>query len=210
MIIFIHEEAAERRWLAAHKDALVVERTVRGHKPHLVSHSADCRHLRHRRSHGPERWLICSTDPAELAAWCASHFAAEPTHCRHCRGETHPAAATEVGRLSRLARDVLDYVLDVAVIHMEPDAKPYALTIDDVARCLRKTSGQLAHALARLKKAELVEIEELSRQAESHVIRATAKGLRMLPYFADADAAHIESELRKLRRSDWDAPASEE
>jgi len=196
MIIFINDGAAERRWLKLHHDAVVVEHLRRRGKPLLVVHGASCDRLNKPARRSRDRWLICSAEPEEALKWCGDHFSAEPVNCDACGGRV--SAAPSAPHLSRLARDVLDYVLDVAVIHLEPEAKPYRLTIADIAQCLQKTAGRLAAPLRTLQDAGLITIAAVPRH-RGEIVYPTADALRTLPYFAAFDAPLLENELAKLR-----------
>jgi hypothetical protein len=97
---------------------------------------------------------------------------------------------------------VLDYVLDVAVIHLEPDARPYSLTISNIAQCLQKTPGQLAGALDQLRRAGLINVGDQTKMRralpETREIYPTANALKTLPYFSDWDARLLELEVQRL------------
>jgi hypothetical protein len=169
----------------------------------LRIHAAGCSRLKNllRRggatTHG--RWMACSSDRAELAAWCVGEYGAEPARCPTC------AAADDLHEnhhLTRLGRDILDYVLDVAVIHLEPDARPYHLTVADVAQCLRKTPRQLAatfeHLIAEGYLTSGAGATHGSKSFERGVIYPTAAALRTLEYFAACDPRSVEAEIARL------------
>ncbi|MBL9094538.1 MAG: hypothetical protein JNL96_25170 [Planctomycetaceae bacterium] len=195
MIIFIDEAAAERRWLKVHRGAVVVEYLGRRGKPLLVVHGASCDRLKKQARRGRDRRLICSAEPGDALQWCRDQFSAEPVICDACGGRS---AAPASPHLSRAARDILDYVLDVAVIHLEPEAKPYRLTIAEIAQCLQKTPGRLAAPLRTLQDAGLITIAVAPRHA-SEIVYPTPDALRTLPYFAPFEAPLLEIELAKLR-----------
>ncbi len=52
--------------------------------------------------------------------------------------------------MTRLDREILEIVLEVASIHLDEDDGEYRLTIGKAARCLGKTEGQLMPSVARL------------------------------------------------------------
>lgn len=105
----------------------------------------------------------------------------------------------EPSRLSRLGRDILDYVLDAAVIHLEHAQPPYHLTIGDIAACFAKTPGQLVDALHRLSVAGLIMTIGSDRTMARQIVSPTTAALRTLPAFAEASDAELQAELAKLQ-----------
>lgn len=207
MIIFLDEDVACRHWLTHHRRGYAVE-GMRSRKPRrLVLHAAVCTELketlRRGRATTHRRQTACSLRRDELIDWCATEYAAQPTSCETCLpADQTPAPRGDKSPLTRIDRDVLDYVLDVAVIHLEPDAKPYHLTVADVAQCLHKTPGQLGPALGRLVEQGLIIANEPPGRrrpsVERREISPTAAALQMLPYFADRSRRHVEAEVAKL------------
>jgi AraC-like DNA-binding protein len=126
-----------------------------------------------------------------------SEYRSEPAACSTCAIAASPH---EHQHLTRLGRDILDYVLDVAIIHLEPDARPYHLTLADVAQCLRKTPRQLRATFDRLVEEGYLTIgpspgrDSLDRRP----IHPTAAALRTLEYFATCDAQSVEADIARL------------
>lgn len=205
MLIFLNDDAACRHWLVHHRQGYAVEGLRTRKSTGLTLHNARCAALRDAARHGRattrRHWTACSTDRAELLRWCTEEYRVEPTTCEVCRTARPADERTSAPRLTRASRDVLDFVLDVAIIHLEPDAKPYRLTIGDVAHCLRKTTGQLSPAVRRLAEEQLILIEApTGRRAsfERSTVYPTPAGLRTLPFFADWTNAQLTAELAKL------------
>jgi len=46
--------------------------------------------------------------------------------------------------LTKLGGEILDYILDAALIPMENEYPPYRLTVSDIAACFGKTPGQIS------------------------------------------------------------------
>lgn len=206
MIIFLDEAAACRHWLTHHRRGCALERRRKGKTDAFVLHAATCRALKdvvERRRAQTRRWIACSLHRDELERWCETERGTQPAQCVACAvAEGAASNRTAAHPASRLARDVLDYVLDVAIIHLEPDAKPYALTVSDVGQCLHKTPGQLAAALGRLTDEGLTVLEDAGKRAartDHRRIYPTVAGLRTLPYFAGRTRAEVEAECRRLR-----------
>ncbi len=109
-------------------------------------------------------------------------------------GEAHP---------SKLGREILDYVLDAAVIHLEHEHPPYRLTIGDIAACFAKTPGQLRPALNRLIDEGLLMPADQGRSASlwlpQRIVLPTMQALRTLEAFRNESDAAIQAELEKLQ-----------
>ena len=210
MILFLDDDAQCRNWLVHHHQGYALEGMRNRKSTRLILHRANCTELKEaiglKRATTHQRWVGCSTTRGELTAWAAEEYQTPPLICEAClAAEPTPDEVPNDHHLTRLARDILDYVLDVAVMHLEPDAKAYQLTVGDVAHCLAKTGGQLAPALERLKDARLIEIEDVKRRrtdADHRVVRPTAEALRTLPYFAAWTPSDLESEVAKLQPSE--------
>jgi hypothetical protein len=145
----------------------------------------------------------CSLDRAELETWATEETAATPASCAGCQPniEAVPTSAGQA-RPSKLGREILDYVLDAAVIHLEHEYPPYRLTIGDIAACFAKTPGQLRPALNRLIDEGLLmpvgQGRSSSLRLPQRIVRPTMQALRTLESFRDESDAAIQSELNKL------------
>jgi hypothetical protein len=207
MIIFVDDEGPLRSWLMHHRQGYALEGMRNRKATRLLLHRAPCSELkdslRLARATTHRRWVACSSTRGELTAWSTAEYETEPIVCEVClQDDVQQPPSDAAHHLTRLARDVLDYVLDVALVHMEPDAKPYRLTVADIAQCLGKTCGQLTHALEHLAAEDIVAIEEHARKrstsGDHRVVYPTANALRKLPYFSEWDQASLEAEVVKL------------
>jgi hypothetical protein len=139
-------------------------------------------------------------DLEQLKTWAKEQTEHEPTFCILCSPQQN--IETE-SHLTKLDRDILDFVLESATIHMEVDERPYLLNVGMVARCLDKTVGQLTAAFNRLVDDGLLALVEKVKLGEAPSPRCgimpTAKALRTLPYFSALDDSQIDDELSKLR-----------
>jgi len=208
MIIFVDDDAGLRNWLVHHRNGYALEGMRNRKAMRLIMHAAACPQLRDAVHHGRatthRRWIACSLREDELTSWCADEYFTAPPRCEICLPSTSPLASdVETRHLTRLARDVLDYVLDVAVIHLDPEARPYRLTISDVAHCLQKTPGRLGAAFEQLIGAELIVVDDSSAprrmKPENRGVYPTSAALRTLPYFAEWDPDRVAGEAAKLR-----------
>lgn len=205
MLIFLNDDEACRHWLAHHRQGYAVH-GLRTRKPTgLTLHNAQCEALRDATKHGRattrRHWTACSTNQGELLRWCMAEYGVEPSICDACGSAPPTDLRTWSPGLTRGSHDVLDFVLDVAIIHLEPDAKPYRLTIGDIAHCLRKTTGQLSPAVRSLSEKQLILVEPpTGRRAtfERSTVYPTPAGLKTLPYFTDWTNSQLTAELAKL------------
>jgi hypothetical protein len=224
MLIFVNDDAGCSAWLARRPRSACVEgmrdRTAR----RLVLHAGDCSRLKKSLGRGAAttggRWTACALEASESIAWCLGEYGAEPTPCAHCShreatqvdGADDDSARDDVddrNHLTRLGRDILDYVLDVAVIHLEPDIRPYRLTLGDLAQCLRKSPRQLAGQLERLVEDGLLTVGEPHGRGpdrdETRLIHPTAAALRKLEYYAARDRRTVAKDLARLHEADAQA-----
>lgn len=208
MIIFVDDDVGFRNWLVHHRNGYALEGMRNRKVARLVLHAAACpalkEEVRRGRATTHQRWIACSLQDDELAEWCAAEYVIDPARCETCLPVAQRLVTNcDEHHLTRVARDVFDYVLDVAVIHLEPDARPYRLTISDVAHCLRKTPGQLAAALEQLAGAGLIAVDDSSAgrrtKPENREVFPTSTGLQTLPYFAEWEQCRVEGEAAKLR-----------
>jgi hypothetical protein len=190
-----------------------------------------------------DRWVAAALHAPELVEWCLEEYGVEPVNCPNCAAsETNAVDTSSVGAtavkqsvakpgaagattaastgdddenrpIPRLGRDILNYVLDVAIIHLEPDVRPYHLTVGDVAQCLRKTPRQLAATFERLVDEGLLAIGQAHGRGpdrdETRPIHPTADALRTLEYYASRDRRTVNRDLAKLHEADPEgAPAA--
>jgi hypothetical protein len=207
MILFLNEERAYLSWVAHHRKGYVLDGR---HKPRLAQlalHRATCPTIKSapsRRFHFTTgaKLKACSLDRHELAAWVAAQSGPAIAECVDCRPASDaPPAPGGNGHLSKLGREILDYVLDAAVIHFEHEYPPYRLSIADVAACFGKTPGQLRPALARLTEDGFLVWAGPTHGASSalhQMLLPTGLALRTLPAFRDESDAAIAAELSKL------------
>lgn len=215
MIIFLNDDPGCRHWLTHHRTGFAVEgmrsRTTR----RLIVHAATCSVLREAARRGRAttrgRWTACAVRREEVVAWAEVEYGQAPAPCDVCRGAAASDTAAAKPAFGRLARDILDYVLDVAVIHLESDERPYHLRVGDVAQCLRKTPGQLAAPLRRLTQEGLLTLERTTQRGPQAELRTaigpTAAALRTLPYFHDRDATEVAAAIARLHPQPSEEPA---
>lgn len=207
MIIFLHEEQAYRHWVTHHRQGFVLDGR---HKPkigHLTLHRATCPLVKPAGSGathfttGPHL-KACSLDAAELRQWGLEITGAEPAGCEACRPLEAARAADEPIHLTRVGKEILEYVLEAAVIHFEVESPPYRLSVRDIADCLARDVAHLGQSLRPLVDEGLLDIDGWNGHGTllpRKIVYPTAKALRTLAEFAAAADEALAAELAKLK-----------
>jgi hypothetical protein len=207
MIIFLNDDRAYLYWVTHHRRGYVLAGRLRPKFSHLLLHRATCPEIKTASSPRVHwttgaKFKACSLDRQELEAWAQEETAASAAHCAGCRPEHDEVIAAEPAHLTRLGREILDYVLDAAVIHMEHESPPYRLSIADIAACFAKTPAQIRPALHRLIEDGFLTVQgdfgSSLMLSPRRVVLPTIAAMRMLEAFGDASDAMIDSELAKF------------
>ena len=180
-------------------------------------HRATCDEIRRSpraRSHWTtgRRVKACAAIPEELLEWSTRELS-EPLCCQKCHPDSpsaEPAPSTNGrGHLTRLGREVVDYVTEIAVIHLDNGDRPYRLTAGDIAQCLNKSPAQLTAVLTRLVEEGYLYLEDgedgIERACDEPAgpgvrVYPAARSFRTLPFYAAAPNAVIEAELCRLKQ----------
>ncbi len=208
MLIIIDDDATYVSWIGRHRQGFVVDARHKPTKNHMILHRAICSEVKpHKRARLTTGGHIkaCSLDLAELKAWAQEQTSGGLSPCAECRpedeeqGETNQHAASAT---TRLGREALSYVLDLAVMRLDGETPGYRATLEDVAEYLDKTAAQLAPAVERLIGAGYLECDEpvgKSLLAATTVIYPTAIALRTIPAFAAMTSHAAAAELDQLK-----------
>jgi hypothetical protein len=211
MIIFLNDDRAYLYWVTHHRQGFILDGKRKPRPSHLVVHRATCPEIksaasRHVHWTTGSKLKACGLDPTELEAWAAEETGASPERCKKC-----DFANQEMGRgeaqihLSKLPSEVLEYILEAALIHFEIEHPPYHLTVADIAACFGKRPGQISPVLHRLLEAGLVTIPGHRVTAAAipakRVVLPTAAALRTLHAFQAESDSTLEAELAKLEGS---------
>jgi hypothetical protein len=214
MIIFLNEDRAYGSWLARHRKGFVLDWLRKPTRTQPSLHRATCGEIRGptKRSHWTtgRHLKACSLDRQELTDWAQRECGREPNSCDQCQphevicaeglaaSDGHPRPLTKQGG------DIVDYVLDVALIYLGQGDRGYHLTVGDLAAYLGKTRAQITPAIVRLLEdgylranGELVPGAALPRQ---QVVFPTVLAMRILPAFENVPEEEIEAELARLLR----------
>lgn len=123
MIIFVNDDGSYRWWVIHHRQGYILDGHWKKTLRHLMLHRATCGEMRiasGKSSHATTggRFKACSASH-ELVGWSEQHADVAPELCSHCRPTDLPSIDSPEPhqKLSRLSAEILDYVLDVAVIH---------------------------------------------------------------------------------------------
>lgn len=206
MIIFLDEELAYLSWVTHHREGFVLDCFRRPSKSRLALHRATCPEIKgssSKRSHWTtgRHMKACSLDENSLKMWVVEQSRDEPQNCPKCLSDD-PPAQREPLRLSHLDREVLSFVLEVALLHLDEHDGGYLLTVGKTAHCLAKTPGQLNASLQRLVEGGLLTLVATAAPGgpppNADQIYPTVPAMKTLPAFKDLSDGEIESELASL------------
>ena len=205
-MIFVNEERAYLSWLAHHRRGFVMEMLRKPTRKSPVVHRAACREVKSSKSKKTHfttgrHIKACSLDREELLAWAATE-AGEPVYCNECKPTADDASyAHQERRLTKLGKDIVDYVVEAAVVCLDEDA-PYDVTAGSVAAYLNKSPAQISSALLRLVEDDYLRIDGNAGGRKSLECLAriypTADALRMLSTFEHMSPGEVSEELGQL------------
>ena len=205
MIVFLDEERAYLYWVTHHRTGYVLDCFRKPTKSRLMLHRATCTQIKasaNKRTHWTtgRHAKACSLDADSLKGWAVEQAHAEPKLCVECLGDTAPEAPPL--HLSRLDKEVLSFVLEVAMLHLDDRDASYLLTVGKTAKCLAKTPGQLSATLHRLADNGLLRLAgdvAADGAAQSGCrLMPTVAALRTLPCYQSSSDEEIEAELATL------------
>ena len=209
MIIFINDDRAYLYWVTHHRQGFVLEGRRRPKVSHLLLHRATCSDIKRtdsKRTHWTTgaKLKACSVNLNELGDWAVEESGSAATQCEKCRPEHElPSESSGEIHLTKLGADILDYVLDAALIHIDHEQPPYRLMVSEIAACFNKTPGQLSAALHRLVDDGLLAVDGKLVAAvpipHKRIVWPTIRALRTLQAFQSESDEMIQAELAKLR-----------
>ena len=208
MLIIINDDPAYVSWLSRHRQGYVIDCNRKPAKNHLILHRATCSvikpHKRARLTTGAHI-KACSLVVEELAAWALEETGGGVIACSECQPDQDELTTSEhqaKHSLTRLGRDVLSYVLDLAVMYLDGEERHYHPKIDDIAAYLAKSPGQIMPALQRLISDGYLDCESPATNgapSATSIVYPTASALRTIPAFADMANSAVDAELRSLK-----------
>jgi hypothetical protein len=210
MIIFLNDDRAYLYWVTHHRQSFVLDGKRKPTLGHLVVHRPTCQEIksgssRHTRWTTGSTLKACSLDRTELEAWAIEETGASPEHCPKCEHDNAAGGGEGQIYLTKLASDILEYILEAALIHFEIEHPPYHLTVADIAACFGKTLGQISPPLHRLLEGGYVTVQGHVAAAAAippkRVVLPTVTALRTLEAFRTESDSTIRDELTKLEPS---------
>ncbi|MBI3469134.1 MAG: winged helix-turn-helix transcriptional regulator [Planctomycetes bacterium] len=207
MIIFLNDDRAYLSWVARHRQGYVIDGRRKAKGGHFALHRASCPVIR---SGSPRlHWTTgaklkaCSLNQQELETWAADEVGATLQPCETCcPGDNHPSLNAPQTHVTRLGRDVLDYVLEAALVHMEQECPSYRLTASEIADCLGKTPAQISPVLQQLIDEGFLTVSGniAGRRPipPERIVLPTMSAMRTLEAFQSDSDRSIQNELAKL------------
>jgi hypothetical protein len=140
----------------------------------------------------------CSLSPEELISWAEEEYGGEPSYCGDCTaGEERTPSPAAAHDLTKLEREVLDCVLDSAVIHLDNGDDDYDLTMAGLADRLGRSVARISGPVRLLIVHNLLETDRDMAPSRQRIY-PTVAGLRSLSTFEAASDAALEKELECL------------
>jgi hypothetical protein len=209
VIIFIAEDRAYRAWIARHRDGFVLDWRRQPTRRMPTIHRANCPLIhaaRPTRSHWTtgRRLKACSLTIEELVNWAVEESPRGYEYCIQCTPQDQKSSNTPspVRRLTRLGKEILEYILEVTVIHLDRQDSDYQVTVGDLAECFLKTPKQILPVLLRMSDAGYVQIEASTTNSglSSRRLRVlpTPSALRMLPAYANVPDSQVACDIDRL------------
>lgn len=208
MLIILNDDKSYLSWVTHHRQGFVLDGRSSPKLAHLVLHRATCVNIKaapSKRTHWTTggRFKACALDRAELEAWANEETGKSTELCPVCQpNQDLPEDSLAQLHLTKLGSDILDYVLDAALIHFDDVDLPYHLTVTDIAACMGKTPGQISSALHRLISDGVLAVHgKYSADAAiqpRRIILPTVRGIKTLSTFASDPDEFIASAIEKL------------
>lgn len=207
MIIFLDEELAYLSWVTHHRAGFVLDCLRPPSKGRRTLHRAVCPEIKtssKKRTHWTtgRHMKACAMDEESLKTWAAEQTGAALRDCPQCLSDDGSSQQIGPLHLSHLDREVLSFVLEVALLHLDERDGGYLLTVGKTAKCLVKTPGQLNASVRRLAQEGLLKMVGAATQSEPLPVDCqvypTVSSLKTLPAFKEVPEAEIESELATL------------
>jgi len=205
MIAFLNEDRAYLSWVTHHRRGFVLDCQRKPTKKHVTLHRATCPQIKQaasKRTHWTtgRKMKACSLDIEELTAWAVEQTDSEPNACSECQPGHEFETTDHEGepQLTKLTREILSFVLEIATNHMDDSELPYRLDVSMIARCYNKTPGQLHAALTTLANEGLLRFSGKLESAAHCLIFPTERAIRTLSAYANLTDKQIQAELRKL------------
>ena len=150
MIIYIDEDRSYLSWVFHHRDGFVIDWLRQPTRRKPVLHRATCPQIRKsptKKTHWTTGRHIkaCSLDRNQLETWAQQEAGHAVVPCQHCLSkEDATAPSPEPVHITRLGRELLDCLLETAVVHLDNQELDYRFSVGDMADYarLKRKEGQ--------------------------------------------------------------------
>jgi hypothetical protein len=211
MILFLNEDRAYLSWVTHHRHGFVLDCNRKPTKHHLILHRATCPDVKHSASR-TTHWTTghhmkaCSLDAEELRVWANDETGAEPNGCVSCLVAQGQPSSDEPLHLTKLDHEILSFVLEVAMLHLDQQSGVYWLNVGMVAKCLDKTPAQLNAAVSRLVLDGLLMVTDKWKPGDPLPSKCellpTVLAMKTLSAYQDRTEEEIEADVRALADDD--------
>lgn len=210
MIIFLDDDRAYLSWIRRHGDGFVLDGPKQHRRHQSWLHRSTCADIRQgKRKHWTTgtKLKACSMDPAELSNWARNSLGKDAAKCEACHPQAADCLQDTPGQplpLTRLSGNVLNYVVETAIVHLANCASRYRLTVGDIADCLHKTPAQLSQAFARLLDADYLVIDPRHKNgtfSDEALVQPTIAGMRAMDAYPESSDAELRAEIARLGAS---------
>lgn len=207
MIVFLDEDRSYLSWLAHHRHGFVLDWLRRPTHKQPTIHRANCvaiKLAKSKRTHWTtgRHLKACSLDLDELVAWANEEGASGVEFCEQCRPNETVQTASHDRHLTKLGKEVVDFVIEAAVVHLDEHDAGYRMTVADIAQCLDKTPGQISATLRRLIEDGYLRLEGGIAAADDlpndRRVFPTVESLRSLPAYGAMPDDAVQEELKSL------------
>jgi DNA-binding MarR family transcriptional regulator len=210
VIIYRNEDRAYLSWISRQRRGFVLDALRQPTRKRPVMHRANCVAV-NRTSSRATHWTTgrhlkaCSLSPEELISWAKEEYGGEPAYCRDCAAD-ESTAQEATHHLTKLDREVLNCVLESAVIHLDHGDENYDLTMADLADLLGRSPARINGPVQRLIEQKLLQADDTDSKPSRRRIYPTAAGLRTLSTFEAVSDAALAEELDRLHPHAPEAP----
>jgi hypothetical protein len=213
VIFLLGDDRAYLSWLAHHRNGFVVDWLRKPTRKSPVIHRASCAEIKtaktkHTHWTTGRHLKACSLDLDELVEWAKGESGGAPVPCGICTPADDSKSAEQPGdrHLTKLGKEIVDYVVEAAVIHLDQRDSDYHLTLGHIAAYLDKTAAQISSVLIRLATDGYVRIDQQIEQAtalpDDCQVYPTSDAMRTLPAFEKMPEPEVEAELEGLTGED--------
>jgi hypothetical protein len=210
VIIYLADDRAYLSWVAHHRHGFVLDWRRQPTRKLPIIHRANCPSIYSAKPTRKQwttahRLKACSLTIGELIDWATEESPSGYEYCPECAPQVQRLSRVDAPtrRLTRLGKEIVEYILEMTVIHLDRRDAGYRVTVGDLAQCFSKTPRQLFPILLRMSDAGYVQVEAPTTNNRLHLgdscVLPTPNALRMLPAFAKVPESQLTEELSRLK-----------